>query len=209
MTRVAGFHPAWNGDFLVASLVGQKLVRLRIEDGRVIFAEDIAVGRRIRDVHQHGSGALVLWTDSRELIFLRPSTGGFEDRFIAFVLNERMKWPKDRQAKLMAAFEGCRECHSLRPGDNTHAPSLARIFGAKVGSGKFKGYSPAMKRHNGEWSKDALTAYLKAPQKLIPGTRMPDPNIGDAEVVDGIVQLFEHLTHTLEAPPEALKRPPG
>jgi len=43
-------------------------------------------------VHQHNNGEIVLWTDTRELIFLRPGIQGFENKFIEYILNKK-KWP--------------------------------------------------------------------------------------------------------------------
>jgi cytochrome c2 len=202
MTRVEGFHETWDGDFLVATLAAAKLVRLRIEDGRVVFAEDIPVGRRIRDVHQHTTGEIVLWTDSRELIFLRPSTGGFEKGVVEHILNENMKLTKDQRDKLTAAFDRCTECHSLRPGENANAPTLAHIIGSKVGSADFANYSRAIRQYEGVWTKERLVNYVSAPQKLIPGTTMPEPNIGDRDIVDGIVEILEHLPRMIETLPQ-------
>ena len=178
-------------------------MRLRVEDGRVIFAEDIAVGRRVRDVHQHSTGEIVLWTDTRELIFLRPGDGGFENKFIAYLLNEKMGLSQAQRDRLAAAFERCRECHSLRSEDNRHAPSLAHIFGSRAGSKSFGAYSNALRQYAGSWTKEALRSYIRAPQQLIPGTTMPDPGIGDDEIEDGIVTILEHLTRTIETPPQS------
>ena len=72
MTRVRGFDRSWDGDFLVGSLKGQSLFRLRIKQDRVIFAEQIPMGDRVRDVHQHTDERVVVWTDSRQVVFLAP-----------------------------------------------------------------------------------------------------------------------------------------
>ncbi|MGZ8410727.1 MAG: hypothetical protein ACXWVS_12535 [Hyphomicrobium sp.] len=54
----------------MSTLVDRSLHRIRIKDEHVEFAEGGFVGKRIRYVHQHGEGRLVLWTDDREIIFL-------------------------------------------------------------------------------------------------------------------------------------------
>ena len=64
--------PSWQGDLMVSSLIGQTLYRVRIEDGRVIYAEPIPIGHPIRDIAETASGAIVLKTDDNFLIYLEP-----------------------------------------------------------------------------------------------------------------------------------------
>lgn len=58
--------PQWQGDLFVGALKMRKLVRLRIEDGKVTEEEDLLtdLGERIRDVRMGPDGALWLLTDS-------------------------------------------------------------------------------------------------------------------------------------------------
>lgn len=57
--------PAWQGNLFVGALKMQKLVRLRIENGKVSEEEDLIsdFGRRIRDVRMGPDGRLWLLTD--------------------------------------------------------------------------------------------------------------------------------------------------
>lgn len=64
--------PIWKNDLLVSSLRGMDLQRLRIQEGRVIFAERIAVGERIRDLTESPDGELVLWTDQNAIVLIEP-----------------------------------------------------------------------------------------------------------------------------------------
>ena len=70
LTVIEGFHDSWDGDLLVASLKERSLFRIRVKNERVLFAEKIKIGKRIRYVHQHNDGRVVLWTDDKYLIFL-------------------------------------------------------------------------------------------------------------------------------------------
>ncbi len=56
----------WKGDLLVGSLTPGGLVRLRLENGRVVLEERYLaeLGERIRDVRQAPDGAIYLLTDS-------------------------------------------------------------------------------------------------------------------------------------------------
>ena len=64
--------PFWKGDLMVSSLLGQTLYRMRIEDGRAIYAEPIPIGHRIRDIAETANGSIVLKTDDNFLIYLEP-----------------------------------------------------------------------------------------------------------------------------------------
>ena len=68
--EVSNFDPRWNGDLLIGTLKASSLYRLRLEAGRVLYAERIWIGQRIRDVAQASDGAIVLWTDDTQLLFV-------------------------------------------------------------------------------------------------------------------------------------------
>ena len=57
--------PAWRGSLFVGALKEQRLVRLVIEDDRVVGEEHLLTerGQRIRDVRQGADGALYVVTD--------------------------------------------------------------------------------------------------------------------------------------------------
>jgi hypothetical protein len=65
--------PFWKGDLMVSSLLAETLYRLRIEDGRAIYAEPIPIGHRIRDIAETADGSIVLKTDDNFLVFLEPA----------------------------------------------------------------------------------------------------------------------------------------
>lgn len=69
--------PAWQGDLFVGALKFRQLVRLSVDDGRIVSEErllDDAVGR-IRDVRQGPDDLLYLLTDANDgrLVRLRPA----------------------------------------------------------------------------------------------------------------------------------------
>lgn len=65
--------PSWRGNLFVGALKEMRLVRVRIEDGRVTGEEHLLVDRRqrIRDVRQGPDGALYLVTDEDDGELLR------------------------------------------------------------------------------------------------------------------------------------------
>jgi glucose/arabinose dehydrogenase len=60
--------PAWTGDLFVGALAGRMLVRLDVQDGRVVGEQRLltSLGERIRDVKQGPDGALYFVTDSTD-----------------------------------------------------------------------------------------------------------------------------------------------
>lgn len=205
LTRIEGFHEAWDGDLLAASLRGQQLARIRVADDRVIFSEVIDVGRRVRSIHQHSNGEIVLWTDKYELIFLSPAEGGLGMKFADYHLRN-MKASASVVGKVRSALQACMECHSLDANDSTNAPSLARVLNSKTGSTAFRNYSEALKSDGRTWTKELLNQFLKEPQAAIPGTTMPNPNITDESVREGIVTILEGLATTVEVPLDERER---
>lgn len=73
----------------------------------------------------------------------------------------------------------CKSCHSLAPASGPTGPSLKGVVGRKVAGAAGYAYSPGLKAKGGAWSEAALDAYLTAPAKYAPGTKMftkvPDP----------------------------------
>ena len=56
-----------------SSLLAKALYRVRIENGRAIYAEPIPIGHRIRDIAETANGSIVLKTDDNFLVYLEPA----------------------------------------------------------------------------------------------------------------------------------------
>jgi cytochrome c2 len=197
LTLVQGFHESWDGDLLVGTLRDQALHRVRIKDGRALFAERIPFGKRIRSVLQHTDGQLVLWTDDRYLVFMTIAKQSFVGRFVDQHIAGRGY--DDRQLRrVRAALDSCMQCHSLEPGDHRSAPSLAGVFGSAVATTSYSGYSTALKTRGGRWSAEALQAYLLHPDAYAPGTVMPATSDLDQWTTTEIVALLEALSLAAE-----------
>jgi nitrite reductase (NO-forming) len=87
-------------------------------------------------------------------------------------------------------FRKCQGCHSMDPGRNLVGPSLAGIIDKKAASTPGFNYSDAMKKSNIVWTRDKLHAYLKAPQVVVPGNRMPFPGLKSDHDVDDVVAFL-------------------
>jgi cytochrome c len=67
----------------------------------------------------------------------------------------------------------CAACHTFDSGGaNKIGPNLWGIVGRPVGGHEGFSYSPAMAEHGGEWTYEALDAYLESPKENVPGNKM-------------------------------------
>lgn len=70
-------------------------------------------------------------------------------------------------------FAQCRACHKADASSTSGlGPNLYRIVGRRSGTYTGFRYSPAMVSANRIWTEAALDAFLLAPAKSIPGTKM-------------------------------------
>ena len=72
------------------------------------------------------------------------------------------------------AFAQCKACHTLdKGGRNGLGPNLNGMFTRAPASAPGYSYSPAFKKAGLRWDDKTLAEFLAAPQKKVPGTRMP------------------------------------
>lgn len=190
LSDIHGFSPHWDGDLLVASLIDRSLYRIRLDGDRAVYAERIEIGQRVRDVHQHNDGRIVLWTDNEELVFLTaqnlPERAVSVDRFIR---GRELKGSVGNSFR--TEIGRCAECHSFQINDHDRAPGLARIFGDEIGSTSYDGYTDALIEADGRWTREALTDFLTDPQAFAPGTAMGA--VEDPEAIQHMIDYLEEL----------------
>lgn len=180
----------WNRDFLVSSLRGVRLFRMRLDGDRVVYAEPITIGERIRYVHQHNDGAIVLWTDSRKIIFLYPAqTASVESR----VETALSSYAIEKRTAIKAAFNRCMECHTISAGQHQTGPSLAGVYGRRIADTSYENYSPALRAKGGTWRDENLKNFIEDPDGFAPGTTMVDSGVGDDDIATGIVALLKRF----------------
>ena len=75
-------------------------------------------------------------------------------------------------------FKACATCHATDHA-NRVGPGLGEIIGRKAGTVPGFRYSDAMKKSGIVWDTKTLDAYLEAPQKVVPGNRMPYAGLKD------------------------------
>ena len=150
--------PPWRGDLLLSSLGRSGLYRLRLRDSVVVYAEPIAIDRRIRDIEQGRDGRIVLWVDGGELIVLSPA---------------------DTPPPGEAAFGQCAWCHDPATG-SALGPTLAGVVGRQVASVPRFAYSRALTALGGRWTAARLDSFLTDPRRFAPGIRMKFPGMPDS-----------------------------
>lgn len=163
------FH-RWRGDLLIASLKSRAIWRVRIEGQRVVYAEPILVGQRIRDIAA-GKGEFVLLTDTDDIVRITPDenvTHGAE----LFTLQ-------------------CGGCHDHK--EHRIAPYLKHIVGKEVASGAGYDYSPALRHLGGRWTEERLNEFLSDPKAYVPGTTMEMESIRDADTRQKIIAYIEYF----------------
>lgn len=85
-------------------------------------------------------------------------------------------WPAVAAGDLVAGrklFASCAKCHAVGPGArHGFGPQLNGLAGRKAGSVEGYRYSAALKASGLVWTPATLTAFLRDPQAVVPGTKM-------------------------------------
>ncbi len=179
-------HP-WDGDLLVSSLAGLTLYRLHVREGRVVLAEPIRIGERIRDLLMLDDGTILLFADNARFIELKPASQ--EEESVAFQFTAQ-----EREMGLDEVINYCATCHSFsRAAGGGSAPPLWGVWGRDIAGSEYPNYSGALRRVEGVWNEEALVAYLTNPQRFAPGTTMPDPGLVDEATLKAVVDYLKRL----------------
>lgn len=79
-----------------------------------------------------------------------------------------------------SAFAQCAACHTIGAGRQALAgPNLHGIMGRAVAGDARFGYTQALIDHGGRWDAARMDAWLAAPSRVVPGTRMAFAGIRD------------------------------
>lgn len=86
-------------------------------------------------------------------------------------------------------FQTCAACHNERPG--ALGPDLKGVVGRPAASAPDFRYSGPMTRSGVVWSEDRLRAYLRSPQSVVKGNRMPFAGLDQPEDIDDIIAYLK------------------
>lgn len=93
-----------------------------------------------------------------------------------------------------AELAPCVACHRVEAaGPERSAPPLVGILGAPVARSDWFGYSPALARKGGNWTREALDRYLADPTAAVPGTTKTLSPIRDAAARGRILDALGRL----------------
>lgn len=166
--------PFWDSSLLVTSLRGRALYALRLDGERIMYAEPLPMGERLRDIINLHSGQIAILTDAGNLAFLRAVREGQEATFAITDARDarpaRLNGPAAEGQRLFAG--NCQSCHSLA-GASGAGPALNGVVGREIAAAQFA-YSEALQGERGDWTRARLVDFLDHPEHF-PGTTMPDP----------------------------------
>lgn len=186
-----GQFPNWDGDLLIGTLSTQKLVRVRLDGDRPVYAETISLaGYRIRDLDRLPDGTIVALSHRMEIVYLHNAAGAGSraltpDAGAALDLAALTNGlPQSRAALVRAGADAykahCMKCHGLGAAVAT-APSLHGVIGREIASLPGFAYSPALSGVGGRWTEAALQSFLVDPGAFAPGQAMPEPDLDPAQ----------------------------
>ncbi len=93
-------------------------------------------------------------------------------------------------AKGETIFKKCAACHKL-DGANAVGPHLNGVVGRPVASVGDFSYSDGMHAHGGDWTPDALFAFLANPKKVVSGTKMSFAGLPKPEDRADVIAFLE------------------
>ncbi|MRX07835.1 c-type cytochrome [Pseudoduganella sp. FT25W] len=91
-------------------------------------------------------------------------------------------------------FQRCASCHAVGPfASGGYGPQLNGIVGRRAASTRDYKYSEAMKKSGLVWDEKTLTAYLRAPHDVVPGTSMRFWGIKDEQQIADLLSYLKTL----------------
>jgi len=91
-------------------------------------------------------------------------------------------------------FKKCMACHQIGPNaQNGIAPVLNGIVGRSAGQYPNYSYSSANKNSGLVWDERTLAAYLRAPAKVVPGTKMIFSGLTKAREISDVIAYLKQF----------------
>ncbi len=130
-------------------------------------------------------------TNERNGVWRLPRAGWRAVACLAVVLAAGAAEADGDPAAGKRVFARCQSCHQVGPtARNLVGPELNGLIGRTSGTVAGYAYSPALKGAAIAWNHDSLAAFVKSPQAVVKGTRMPPaPPLKPADVDNLIAYL--------------------
>jgi aldose sugar dehydrogenase len=186
----SGQFDLWQGDLIVSALRGKSLYRLRMEGERVVYVEQIELGRRIRDVTTLESGEILALADGPRLMVVSDAGRLYERARGEAGIREELPLLLVGEAPdpaAVAAVSGrdlfqsnCAACHRL-DGELDVSVPLDGVLGRQVGSLDGYSYSPALAADARHWDAALLRDFLLRRDPALAATSMPAVDLSEAE----------------------------
>lgn len=85
-------------------------------------------------------------------------------------------------------FAQCSACHAVGTNaQNSVGPVLNGVIGRAAGTYPSYRYSSVMRKSNLTWDEATLARYLKAPDQVLPGTKMAFPGIASEQQIADVI----------------------
>lgn len=180
--------PFWDHTLLVTSLRGRALYAARLDGDRIMYAEPLPMGERLRDVINQSNGEIAILTDVGNLVLMRAT--GEEVRAETVPITDARgsaarRTPADEGRLVFAG--ACQSCHSAN-GQAGRGPPLNGVVGRQIAATDFT-YSPVMREARGAWTRQRLMALLTTEEPMFPGSSMPSPHLSPEEARSVIAYL--------------------
>lgn len=108
---------------------------------------------------------------------------------VAFVSSARAAGDVSAGAKV---FAQCSACHTVgASAQNSIGPVLNGIVGRAAGTYPGYRYSSAMRKSGLSWDEATLGKYLRAPDKVLPGTKMVFPGVASDDDLANVIAFLK------------------
>lgn len=91
------------------------------------------------------------------------------------------------------AFAKCASCHQVSIPRSSFGPHLQGVVGRPAAAATDFRYSEAMRKSGIVWTEDALRAFLRAPDKVVPGTSMRFRGISKERELDDLLAYLRSV----------------
>ena len=90
-------------------------------------------------------------------------------------------------------FRKCQACHKVEDGANGTGPHLYNVVGRDIASVDGFGYSDTLAGMEGDWTPEALNAFLENPRDYAPGTTMGFAGLNKVEDRADVIAYLQSI----------------